>query len=183
MLRLVSIVMVLLVGAPWSAAQQLAEQVEPQVIYLVRHAEKSASGDQRDPALAKLGRERARHLAYVLGDARIEKIFTTDYARTRQTVEPLANQLGLTPEVYDPRVLREFAQQLLQTGGRSLVVGHSNTTPQLVALLGGDAGAAIDEKSEFDRLYIVIRDRGHVTTILQRYGREPALLKVREQTP
>jgi hypothetical protein len=54
------------------------------------------------------------------------------------------------------------------------VVGHSNTTPQLVGLLGGEAGKPIDDSREFDRLYIVVLGRtGEVTTMQLRYG-EPS---------
>ena len=44
-------------------------------------------------------------------------------------------------------------------------------TPELVGLLGGDAGAPIDEKVEYDRLYVVsIAPGEEVDTILLRYG-------------
>ena len=57
------------------------------------------------------------------------------------------------------------------TPGRYLVVGHSNTTPDLVNRLGGDPGATIDEESEFDRLYVlVLHPDGSVVTVLLRYG-------------
>ena len=57
-----------------------------------------------------------------------------------------------------------------KTGGRHLVVGHSNTTPSVVELLGGDPGSKI-EKTEYDRLYIVtIGADGAVSTLLIRYG-------------
>jgi hypothetical protein len=51
------------------------------------------------------------------------------------------------------------------------VVGHSDTTPELVGLLGGDPGAPIDEPTEYDRLYVVtLGPDGTVTTVLLRYG-------------
>lgn len=172
MLRIATIVFVLLVGASWSMAQEGTGERRSQVIYLVRHAEKITGTDieDRDPPLTEAGRERAQHLAYVLGHVRIEKIYSSDYTRTRQTAKPLAKKLGLRVQSYDPRALREFAQQLREGSGRALVVGHSNTTPQLVELLGGEGGAPIDEKSEYDRLYVVILEGGRVTTLLQRFG-------------
>ena len=54
---------------------------------------------------------------------------------------------------------------------RILVAGHSNTTPKLVELLGGNPGPPIDEKTEYDRLYVVVLGAdGAVTTTLLRYG-------------
>ncbi|MFC6978004.1 SixA phosphatase family protein [Microbulbifer taiwanensis] len=146
MLRIVTIVFAFLVGAPWVIAQAGIEEKPQQVIYLVRHAEKVSGTDDRNPPLTESGRARAQHLAYVLGEAGIEKIYSSDYARTRQTAEPLADKLNLQVESYDPRALGELAQQLRQISGRTLVVGHSNTTPQLVELLGGESGAPIEEK-------------------------------------
>lgn len=171
-LRIFSILILLVASSSWAAPQGEGAESQHQVIYLVRHAEKRVNPgiEDKDPPLTEAGRERARQLAYVLGDVGLEHIFTSDYTRTRQTGEPLAKRLGLNMQTYDPRALRAFARQLQQVGGRSLVVGHSNTTPQLVELLGGDGGEPIEEAMEYDRLYIVIRDGGTVTTLLQRFG-------------
>ncbi len=139
------------------------------VVFLVRHAEKMST--RQDPALSEAGERRALQLASLLRDAGIETIYTTDYRRTRDTAAPLAAQLGLTPLIYDGHQLGTLADHLKKAAGRYLVVGHSDTTPELVGLLGGDAGAPIDEKVEYDRLYVVsIAPGEEVDTILLRYG-------------
>ncbi|MCF6193815.1 MAG: hypothetical protein L3J46_05735, partial [Kangiellaceae bacterium] len=51
-----------------------------------------------------------------------------------------------------PRQLEEFAKQILSTNGNVLIVGHSNTTPELVGLLGGDSHGPIAD-TMYDRLY------------------------------
>ena len=138
------------------------------VVILVRHAEKQDGGD--DPALSAAGMERARAIARLLGDAGVEVIYSTDYARTRDTAAPLASQLKLDVAIYDPLRLQDLAASIKQRGGRCLVVGHSNTTPELVGLLGGEPGAEIDEESEYDRLYVItIAPDGTVATVLLRY--------------
>jgi hypothetical protein len=71
-----------------------------------------------------------------------------------------------------------LAQSLKQDGKRFLVVGHSNTTTELVTLLGGDPGTEIEESSEYDRLYILTINASGVTTLLIRYG--PASPRVQE---
>lgn len=145
--------------------------MQPVAVYLVRHGEKStAEADNRDPALNAAGRQRAEQLAQVLSAQQLQGIFTTDYRRTRETAAPVAAKQQIAVTEYDPRALAEFASKLCQGSGTSLVVGHSNTTPQLVALLGGEPGTAIDEASEYDRLYLVVRIGGQVSTFLQRYG-------------
>ncbi|MFT4925419.1 MAG: phosphohistidine phosphatase SixA [Phenylobacterium sp.] len=129
-------------------------------IYLVRHAEKQVDGT-RDPALTQTGHQRAQWLANWLKGKNVQHIYSTNYQRTQQTVAPLAQQTGLTVRAYDPRQLAQFAATLKQTtdktNGIVVVVGHSNTTPQLVQLLGGDAGNPIVE-SEYDRIYHLTLD-------------------------
>lgn len=143
---------------------------EAAVVYLVRHAEKSDAG--RDPQLSDAGRQRALLLANMLRDAGITRIYSTDFIRTRDTAAPLASHLDLEIGIYDRQEMNAFISSLNQAGARSLVVGHSNTTPELVELLGGVSGGKIDEASEYDRLYILtIRNPGEVETVLIRYGK------------
>lgn len=134
------------------------------MIYLTRHAEKAATGT--DPALTPEGQVRAQNIAAALKKAGITKIYSTAYTRTRQTAAPLASHLQLTTQIYDPTQLATFARQLRGLGGNALVVGHSDTTPELIRQLGGDPGSNIAE-TEFDRLYQVAIGRdGDVTTTL-----------------
>ncbi|HEX6202017.1 MAG TPA: hypothetical protein VF100_03370, partial [Thermoanaerobaculia bacterium] len=71
--------------------------------------------------------------------------------------------------IYDPRRLAELAAALRAGEGTVLVVGHSNTTPELVRLLGGDPGAPIAH-DEHDRLYRVDPASGETT--LERFAAE-----------
>tara|TARA_R110000787_G_scaffold76784_3_gene169136 strand:+ start:564 stop:1079 length:516 start_codon:yes stop_codon:yes gene_type:complete len=136
-------------------------------IYLVRHAEKQA-GD--DPSLTPAGAERAALLAETLRDAGIVRIYSTDYARTRETAAPLAKAVSAAVTLYNPSDLSAFASQLKNESGIVLVVGHSNTTPALVESLGGDPGPEINEAAEYDRLYVVSIRGDQVETELRRYG-------------
>ena len=137
-------------------------------IYLVRHAEKQTGSD---PALTPEGEARATVLAERLQGAGIETVWSSDYRRTRQTAAPTAEALELDIQIYDAGDLQSLADQLLSDQRTALVVGHSNTTPQLAALLGGDGGTPIDEASEYDRLYVLtgfMDDK--VETDIQSYG-------------
>ena len=141
----------------------------PLMVLLVRHAEKADSSE--DPELTDLGRARASALAEILRDAEIEHVHSSDYIRTKSTAAPTAAKHGLEVELYDARNLNSLVEEIRETGGRHLVVGHSNTTPTVVELLGGTPGSAINEPGEFDRLYIVnICKHGTVNTVLVRYG-------------
>jgi phosphohistidine phosphatase SixA len=136
--------------------------------FLLRHADDLDEG--RDPVLTDVGESRARELADMLEPAGIDYILSSDYHRTRDTVAPLAALLDLPVELYDPRDLPALVAILRERGEVGLVVGHSNTTPDLVELLGGDPGTPIAE-TEFDRLYVVVTDFSTpATTIRLRYG-------------
>jgi broad specificity phosphatase PhoE len=140
----------------------------PTVVYLVRHAERAEDGTS-DPPISADGEARARLLAHMLGDAGIQRIHATPYRRTRATAAPLASRLGIEVERYDGGDLASLAARLRTEGGRHLVVGHSNTTPELVAALGGDPGSDIDEL-EYDRLYLVTLTEDGAVTVLLRFG-------------
>lgn len=154
----------LFVGATPAAAQD-----EPTVVYLVRHAERAEDGS-RDPVISLPGWDRSRLLAVMLRDAQLTQIHTTDYRRTRATGRPTADATGLSMDLYDPSDLAAFAQRLRQTPGRHLVLGHSDTTPGLVAALGGDPRSRIDAL-EYDRLYIVTLSDDGASTVLIRFGK------------
>lgn len=137
---------------------------EPSAIYLVRHAEKMAEG--KDPDLTPQGRVRAQHIAAILHRAGITAIFSTPTARTRQTAAPLAQRTGLTVQLYDPRAPLALVEKVHALNGAVLVIGHSNTLPELVKLFGGAPGSEIAD-DEYDRLYQLLPGAdGHVRTIL-----------------
>ncbi len=170
-ITLISILAVTGCSASPESAISPPEQ-QPLVVFLVRHSEKVESDS--DPGLSAAGRERVAELVDILRDAEIEFVHSSDYNRTRESATPIADAQGLDVTLYDPRDLPGLAEQLRNRGGRHLVVGHSNTTPELARLLGGDPGSAIDDKSEYDRLYIVtIGKGGAATSVMLRYGAPP----------
>ena len=135
-------------------------------IYLLRHAE-NING-QADGALTGNGKRRAANIAAILIDAGVERVYSTDYNRTQGTAAPLADALDMDVESYDPYFMPEFAESLKAQNGVSVVVGHSNTTPYMVYLLGGDPGTDIDH-DEYSRLYqLTIDADGTVKTVLLR---------------
>jgi len=139
------------------------------VFFLARHAEKQAEGD--DPGLDEAGRARAGELADMLADTGLTSIYSTDFRRTRETAQAVATRLGLAVRLYDPAEPGPLLDALRQAGGRYLLVGHSNTVPELADRLGGEPFEPIDEEGEYDRLYVVTVDNaGDASTVLLRYG-------------
>lgn len=145
---------------------------KPLQIYLVRHAEKATDElNPKDPGLTPEGISRAQYLARMLRSEEIMALFSTDYKRTTQTLDPLAKQHDLDIQLYDPYKMEEFANQLKAMRGTIVVSGHSNTTPALVKTLGGQPGEPISEM-EYDRVYLLtFTTAGTVITNLLHYGK------------
>jgi broad specificity phosphatase PhoE len=145
-------------------------------VIVVRHAEK-ATGQGDDPHLSDAGEVRARSLARSLEGAGVSAVITTQWARTAETALPTARAAGVTPEVVPvvwdsiPRHAAAIAAAVRGHPGEViLVVGHSNTVPDIVAALGVERPAAICD-SEYDRMEIVsIEADGDARLIESRYG-------------
>jgi phosphohistidine phosphatase SixA len=142
----------------------LAALAAPSAIYIVRHAEKAPAG--KDPELTAEGQARAQNIATILQKTGITHVFSTPTQRTRQTAQPLAQRAGVAVESYDPGAPQALAEKVKTLDGAVLVVGHSNTVPDLVRLFGGKPGADIAD-TEYDRLYqLVPAADGAVATVL-----------------
>lgn len=139
----------------------LPAAAEETTYLLFRHAEKSDQGD--DPVLSEQGRQRALALAASLQQAGVTRIFSSDYNRTRETVAPASQLMGIEIELYDPADLEGFANALRGMSGVIAICGHSNTTPELASLLSGEATEPMPE-SEYGRVYtVVVKDSGGTT--------------------
>ena len=122
-------------------------------LYLVRHAEKQLDGSD-NPVLTKAGKSRSEQLARWFQAKDIEDIWSSDYHRTRDTAKPLLMQLGLELRIYDPGDQSVLVNHLSDRRRNALIVGHSNTIPELARLLCECAIADMDE-SEHDRLIVI----------------------------
>lgn len=139
------------------------EQLGP-VVILIRHADVTPDGGA-DPPLNAAGTSRAQQLRHVLGDSGVTAIFVSSLQRTRATAQPLADDLGLQAIVQDDTALIADAIRHLANSETALVVGHSNTVPDVVARLGGPPMTPI-AATEFDRFVFLA---GHRLCTL-RYG-------------
>ncbi|HNV83974.1 MAG TPA: phosphoglycerate mutase family protein [Arenimonas sp.] len=154
----------LLMASPVMAADTM--------LIVVRHAEKSTD-DPKDPSLSEQGNARARKLAEVLKNSGVKAVYTTQYKRTQQTGLPTASLAGLQLNVrpatkensgtYTADLLKEIKKK---HGGQTvLIVGHSNTVPEIVKYAAGLDVAPMGE-NEFDRIYLIT------------LGKEPRLVSV-----
>lgn len=133
---------------------------KPGEVLLVRHA--AAESHDGDSGLSDAGREQARRFAQQFADFGADIVMATPTRRARETAGIIAASIGARVEEYHPGQLDQLAATLRKDGGKIIVVGHSNTTPTLVRMLGGEAGSAI-AADEYDRVYRVSLPSGATT--------------------
>ena len=155
-------------SAPTPTSVEDRTMVEPIHIFLVRHAEKSTN-DPRDPDLSEAGFERAQKLMFHLEKAGITKIYATKYKRTQQTVQPLADKLGIEIELYETDLVDIISMVKSTHKGNVLIAGHSNSTPKLVnKLLGRERFEKLDE-SVYDKLFLMSKCGEHFSATSLQY--------------
>lgn len=127
---------------------------------LVRHAEKAAEG--KDPGLTPEGLGRAASLSRMLSNTKVTAIYSTKYARTESTVQPLANSKGLKIENYDPSRFTYLDDIVAQHAGGTIVIsGHSNTIPGAANyLLGTNELKNFDDADYENILIVTISEKG-----------------------
>lgn len=140
------VAMILLAGCATAPAP-----ADRQQIFIVRHMEK-ASGD--DPSLTPQGAANAQALARQLAGSAIASIYATATRRAQQSAAPLSAMTNVPIAVYDPRAPAELVEWINRSGRNALIVGHSNTVPELVERLGGTRPAPLSE-SDYGTVYRV----------------------------
>ncbi len=121
---------------------------------LLRHAEKDTM--KIDPPLTREGEQRSHRLVEVLKAYTPDAIYSTNFARTKATVMPIAKKFNKDILIYDPRNLPAMAELLLAEKGKTIIVaGHSNTTPALVNLLIKENTYKDLDESVYNQLWIV----------------------------
>jgi broad specificity phosphatase PhoE len=121
--------------------------------YVVRHAERV--DNSRNSALSPAGLLRAEDLKDELASKKIDLIYASTYLRTQQTAQPTATAKGLPLIIYQPDTTAGLIAHLKKLKRKSvLVVGHSDTVPDIVSGLSNQAVAPI-AANEFDNLYII----------------------------
>ena len=145
-----------------------------QTILLVRHAEKATEANEPSVPLSEAGTARAARLAEMLRSAGVTAIYATDTVRARKTAEPTAKAGGLEVRAYAatdsagkpaPRILVDRLKKE-EPHGVVLVVGHSNTVPEILAALGYPEKVEIPA-TQFDDLFIVTPRAGGPPSVVR----------------
>jgi phosphohistidine phosphatase SixA len=125
---------------------------EATTVFVVRHAEKAAA-PPLDPPLTEQGERRAETLARMLASSGVSVVYSTDYTRTKETVNNYADRHDIDIQIYDS--VQQVADWILSrnVGETVLVAGHAPTVPQLIESLGIESPPPVGD--EFDNLFVV----------------------------
>jgi phosphohistidine phosphatase SixA len=144
----------------------------PLEIYLVRHAEKLKSAD-KDPELSPCGLAQAKAMAKLIPTA-LNTIYHSGYQRTQQTAQQVAlAQSDAKLQPYNAGDLPALAAKILQQDSTVLVVGHSNTTPELIHLLSQLPAPQITEQ-DYGVVY-QLKQSGQAYSLLSSTIVQPAI--------
>ena len=136
---------------------------EATTYYLIRHAEKDRSDPSNsNPELTLEGRQRSQRWSAVFERIALDAVYSTNYLRTIQTASPTAEAHHIAIQFYDPRALYSEEFKASTTGQNVLIVGHSNTIPELAnAILG---------EQQFENIPDDINSYLYVITVIDNYA-------------
>lgn len=145
----------------------MAEPAKVMILFIVRHAEKVP--DKPDPELSAQGQQRATNLAHLLQYVDLEHVYATKYQRAQQTAKPTAEMLDVAVTTYGAGDSEALIKGVLEQQQSALIIGHSNTVPELVRLAGGNP-IELSEQDYGDVFMLTVVNNDVITTRLSLLG-------------
>jgi broad specificity phosphatase PhoE len=147
-----------------------AKEEAETTVYFVRHAEKDTMAIE-NPSLTVDGVMRSVDLANWFVEKPLDSIFSSDYKRTIETANPVAEKKGMEVTKYNPSDFDAFAKTLKSLDGKHvLVVGHSNTLLPQIEALGGKKPQESISDFEYDKIFEVHIKGDEVSVKTHSYG-------------
>ena len=145
-----------------------------QTVIVIRHAERADGGAGAtagmtdkpvDPPLSAAGEARAAKLAAMLAETGVNAIFTTEFKRTQDTAKPLASKLGLKSVTVSAKDTEGLIARIRKDHAKGivLIIGHSNTVPDIVKAFTGKVITMRDE--EYDAMFVLTPIAASMTLI------------------
>jgi phosphohistidine phosphatase SixA len=149
-----------------SAGENVSAQKKTVTVIVFRHADKEpeVEGDESDPDITVEGQKRAVRLAKILAKYKPSRLFSTNYARTIQTVTPFSRINNLAAEFYEPGNLPALVEKIIASEDkrRIAVVGHNSTAYQLVNLLLKESKYTMPPETDYGKIWILRIKNGKV---------------------
>lgn len=140
-------------------------------VYLVRHAKagerRTWTGDDMDRPLSKKGWRQAEALAERLAAKGATELYSSAYVRCRQTLEPLASQLGV--EIHDDKRLLEdepfepVLDLLTEVPHGSVLCSHGDVIPAVIQALHR-RGMVVETPADWRKgsVWVLRRSKGRI---------------------
>ena len=121
--------------------------------YFIRHAEKADSS--KNPNLSEKGLERAQQWKVLFSEINFDAVYSTDFNRTLQTINPIVLENGKLLKIYNPQLvdIETFKKETI--GKTILIVGHSNTIPKMVNQIIKENKYVDIAENQFGNLYVI----------------------------
>jgi phosphohistidine phosphatase SixA len=150
--------------------ERIPPGAEGTTIILLRHAEKV--DDSENPPLSAAGLERSRLLAEMLSRTEVAALFSSQFQRTQQTLEPLAQRVGLNIRVVEYGSADDLVEMIVRGYPRkvSVVASHTTQIPRIIERLGAGPLEAIDERVYDDLFVITVLGEGRSRLVRLKYG-------------
>ncbi|HEX8483428.1 MAG TPA: phosphoglycerate mutase family protein [Allosphingosinicella sp.] len=152
--RPMATLLLLMVAACATTAPDREPERAPVAYYVMRHLQKA---EGPDPLLSAEGMENARRLSRFFTADPPRAIYVSSTRRASETAVPLSASLSLPAHVYNPADTPGLIARVKKEAGPVLIVGHSNTVPEIVAGLGGARPADLAE-TDYGDIFRVRRD-------------------------
>ena len=121
--------------------------------YFIRHAEKADSS--KNPDLSEKGLERAQEWKALFSDINFDAVYSTDFNRTIQTIQPIVAGNNQLLKIYNPKMIDVELFKKETQGKTILIVGHSNTVPNMVNQIIKENKYVDIAENQFGNLYII----------------------------
>ncbi len=137
-------------------------------VILVRHAERL--NDTDTTSISESGIERAKALENVVREVGIQRIYVSEKIRTVQTAAPATTRRGIIATRITASDISRYVDSVKSHRGDGiLIVGHSDTLPQIIRKLGISDVPTIP-LNQFDDLFVVTMFRFRSTLVHLKYG-------------
>ena len=170
-----SIVLVTLIVGCGKTKTQLANDIYqcfPEKVFLFRHAEKQKIRGENNPELTRKGFLRANALASFLSKEQPGIVFSSEYARTQQTANPIARAWDVGINIHTAKDPQGQIDKVLKLCSKNvIIVGHSNTIPGLLKLLGINNEVVIGDE-QYGDLFTISWKEGKVQMSIEQIGVE-----------
>jgi 2,3-bisphosphoglycerate-dependent phosphoglycerate mutase len=126
------------------------------IFFVVRHAEKDTTSGTDDPGLTPEGAGRAEALVKIFKDVTLFRIGSTNKMRALKTIAPIQKAKGVPTDTYQKDIQNSYAEDLMTSTGRKiLMVGHSNTIPELLNFMTKTKNYKTIDENDFSKFYVI----------------------------